>query len=34
MILTAIGNRRVLVVLYPAGDPAEGEWHLGSAYDV
>jgi hypothetical protein len=29
-----VGSARVLAVLYPAGDPEEETWHLGSAYRV
>ena len=29
-----VGDARVLAVLYPAGDPEEETWHLGSAYRV
>jgi hypothetical protein len=31
MVQVRIGDRRVLVVLYPAGDDV---WHLGSAYEI
>jgi hypothetical protein len=34
LVETSVGGARVLAVLYPAGDPEEETWHLGSAYRV
>ena len=34
LIYISVRGRRVLTVLYPAGDPFGEEWNLGSAYEV